>query len=68
MVLRWGWATEPWPSRLGFSLGSGPIFSGPPPDFIIFNLHVLNACDVEDSGLSMGSRPNFLSDLLPDFF
>lgn len=44
------------------------MFSGPSPDFIIFNPHVLNARDVESSGLSMGSQTNFLPDLLPDFF
>lgn len=36
-------------------------------DFIIFNSHVLDTCDVERAGFSRGSWPNFLFTLLPDF-
>ena len=63
MVLGWEQATEAPPRRWGFALGSCPLLSGPPSDFLTFNPHVLNACDMENSGLRVG-----LWLLLPDVF
>lgn len=56
------------PEEAGFLSGQLSHVFWATSDFIIFNSHVLNTCDVESAGFSMGSRPNFLFILQPDFF